>query len=244
MSVGGPNPATAGASLGTILGVWAHPDDETYLCGGLMARARAAGDRVVCVTATRGELGSPDEERWPSGERLASVRTAEMETALAVLGVEEHHWLDYPDGGCLDVDQGEAIARVAAIMAEVRPDTVLTFGPDGMTGHPDHRAACRWATEAFAAVGRPGAVLGYATNTPEWLDRFRAPLDQFNVFMGSEPPCTPRGELLIHQRLTGALLETKLRAIRSMTSQVEPLVAGLGEELFREGMVEESFRAP
>ncbi|MGH3589327.1 MAG: PIG-L deacetylase family protein, partial [Pseudonocardia sp.] len=50
---------TADNPLGTILGVWAHPDDETYLCGGLMARAARSGDRVVCVTATRGEQGSP-----------------------------------------------------------------------------------------------------------------------------------------------------------------------------------------
>lgn len=124
---------------GTVLGIWAHPDDETYLCGGLMARAARAGDRVVCVTATRGELGSPDEARWPSGSALAEVRTAEMEAALEILGVHEHQWLDYPDGGCADVDQEEAVRRVAEIIEQVRPDTVLTFGPDGMTGHPDHQ---------------------------------------------------------------------------------------------------------
>lgn len=228
---------------GTILGVWAHPDDETYLCGGLMARAARAGGRVVCITATRGELGSPDERRWPSGPRLAAVRTAEMEAALAILGVTEHHWLDYPDGGCAEVDQQEAVRRVTAVLAEVRPDTVLTFGPDGMTGHPDHRAACRWASAAFDAAAPAGAVLGYATKTPQWLDRFREPLDRFNVFMDTDPPSTPRPELLIGETLHGDLLETKLRAIRAMTSQVEPLIAGLGEEFFREGMVEESFRS-
>ncbi len=184
-------------SLGTIFGVWAHPDDETYLCAGVMARAVQAGDRVVCVTATRGELGSPDEERWPSGPPLAAVRTAEMEAALAHLGVTEHHWLDYPDGGCAAVDQDEAVRRVTELMAEVQPDTVLTFGPDGMTGHEDHKAVCRWATEAFARVGRPGAQLLYATNTPEWLARFRARLDEQNVFMGAEPPSTPADELVI-----------------------------------------------
>ncbi len=230
--------------LGTIFGVWAHPDDETYLCGGLMARAVAAGDRVVLVTATRGEQGSPDEARWPSGAPLAAVRTAEMAAALARLGVTEHHWLDYPDGGCAAVDQDEAVRRVTALMAEVRPDTVLTFGPDGMTGHDDHKAVCRWATEAFAQVGKPGAVLAYATKTPEWLDRFKAPLDEFNVFMGSEPPCTPVDQLLIGITLEGDLLATKLDSIRAMTSQVEPLVQGMGEDFFREGMAEESFRAP
>jgi len=231
-------------SLGTILGVWAHPDDETWLSAGLMARAAAAGDRVVCITATRGELGSPDEQRWPSGPPLAAVRTAEMETALAMLGVTEHHWLDYPDGGCADVDQDEAVRRVTAVMADVRPDTVLTFGPDGMTGHDDHKAACRWATAAFEAVAKPGAVLGYATNSPEWLAEFREPLDRFNVFMGAEPPCTPRDEQLVAVLLEGDLLETKLTAIRSMTSQIEPLIAGLGEDFFRLGLIEESFRRP
>ncbi len=231
-------------SLGTVLGVWAHPDDETYLCGGLMARAVRAGDRVVCVTATRGELGSPDEARWPSGEPLAAVRTAEMERALKRLGVTEHHWLDYPDGGCAHVDPDEAVRRVTALMAAVQPDTVLTFGPDGMTGHDDHKAACRWATEAFERVGKPGAVLAYATKTHDWVERFREPLDRFNVFMGVEPPVTPVEDLLAHLRLEGDLLETKLDAIRLMTSQVEPLIAGLGEEFFRDGMVEEAFRAP
>jgi LmbE family N-acetylglucosaminyl deacetylase len=231
-------------ALGTILGVWAHPDDETYLCGGLMARAARAGARVVCITATRGELGSPDEQRWPPGPPLAAVRTREMEAALAVLGVREHHWLDYPDGGCADVDQDAAIDRVAAVMADVRPDTVLTFGPDGMTGHDDHKAASAWATAAFERVAANGARLAYATNTPDWLARFRAALDEFNVFMGAEPPCTPVEELAIHARFDGELLETKLRAIQAMTSQVEALVTGMGEEFFREGMVEEAFRHP
>jgi LmbE family N-acetylglucosaminyl deacetylase len=231
--------------LGTILGVWAHPDDETYLSAGLMARAVRSGDRVVLVTATRGELGSPDEDRWPSGAPLAAVRTAEMETALAHLGISEHHWLDYPDGGCADVDPDEALARVTELMAEVQPDTVLTFGPDGMTGHDDHRAACRWATEAFARVGKPGAVLAYATHTPDWVERFEPALESVGAYMDdTRTPVTPVEELAYAVQLEGDLLETKLRAIRSMTSQIEPLVAALGESFFREGMVEEAFRLP
>src|SRR5687767_15747549 len=47
--------ASVVAGLGTVLGIWAHPDDEAYLSGGLMAMARDHGSRVVCVTATRGE---------------------------------------------------------------------------------------------------------------------------------------------------------------------------------------------
>ncbi len=229
--------------LGTILGIWAHPDDETYLCGGLMARAALAGDRVVCITATRGELGSPDEARWPSGAPLAAVRTRELESALAELGVTEHHWLDYPDGGCMSVDQDDAVRRVSEVMAEVRPDTVLTFGPEGMTGHDDHKCASNWATEARRKVA-PDAVLGYATKTPEWLARFRARLDEQNVFMGSEPPMTPADECLILEDFRGELLDVKLHAMLAMTSQIEPLIAALGQDFFRQGMSEEAFRRP
>jgi len=230
--------------LGTILGVWAHPDDESYLCAGLMARATRAGDRVVCITATRGELGSPDEERWPPGPPLAAVRTAEMEAALSVLGITEHHWLDYPDGGCADVDQDEAVRRVAAVMAEVQPDTVLTFGPDGMTGHEDHKAACRWATAAFEQVAEPGAVLAYSTKTADWNASYVASLDERNVFMGFTPPVTPVDECVVHEELTGDLLDAKLRALMSMPSQVMPLIDAVGLDTYREAMALEAFRRP
>jgi LmbE family N-acetylglucosaminyl deacetylase len=82
-------------NLGTILGVWAHPDDEAFLSSGLMADAVRKGDRVVSVTATRGELGSWDEERWPS-ESMGEVREAELEESLAILGVTETRMADAP----------------------------------------------------------------------------------------------------------------------------------------------------
>ena len=92
------------AELGTILGIWAHPDDEAYLSGGLMALARDNGQRVVCVTATRGERGTPDPVAWPP-DRLAAERTQELAQCLSVLGVHEHHWLDYRDGECAGADR-------------------------------------------------------------------------------------------------------------------------------------------
>jgi LmbE family N-acetylglucosaminyl deacetylase len=227
------------SGLGTILGIWAHPDDETYLCGGLMARAVAAGDRVVCVTATRGELGSTDEDRWPPGAPLAAVRTQELEQALSLLGVTEHHWLDYPDGGCAGVDDAEAIGRLRAIVDDVRPDTVLTFGPDGMTGHDDHIAASRWAV---AAAAGSSAQVHFATNTPEWLATFREPLDSVGAWMDAEPPCTPREELSIHLQLDGELLEAKYAAITAQVSQIGPMLQAFTPAFLRSGLAEESFR--
>src|SRR5919204_6229381 len=136
-------------SLGTILGLWAHPDDETYLSAGLMAQAVRDGRRVVCVTATRGEQGSFDEARWPTAS-MGKVREAELLRSLDILGVSEHHFLDYYDGTCAGVDEVEATGKLRAIMEEVEPDSVLTFGPEGMTDHPDHKAVCAWTSATFA----------------------------------------------------------------------------------------------
>src|SRR3954454_8062763 len=211
--------------LGTVLSVWAHPDDETYLCGGLMSDAVRRGNRVVCVTATRGELGSPDEERWPPGALLAEVRTKELMEALAELGVVEHVWLDYPDGGCSDADAVEAIGRLRAIVADVAPDTVLTFGPDGITGHDDHITVGRWATEAARGFD---ARVHFATYTDHWLAQYRARLDEVGVFMGFEPVATPDDKLSISITLEGDLLDAKVNAIKKQVSQVAPLIDHLG----------------
>src|SRR4051812_25700340 len=106
--------------LGTILGVWAHPDDEAYLSAGIMAAAVDAGQRVVCITATRGEAGSLDHERWPP-ETLAETREKELDACLQLLGVTEHTWLGFPDGGCGDVSLDDGVAPIAAAIQEVRP---------------------------------------------------------------------------------------------------------------------------
>src|SRR5690606_23651019 len=137
------------ASLGTVVGVWAHPDDESYLAGGLMAALVDAGCRVVSLTATLGEQGIPGVP----GAHAARRRRDELAAALEILGVRESHVLDIPDGACPDADEEVAVARIAALVAAVDPDTVLTFGPDGMTGHPDHRTVSRWAGRARAAAG-------------------------------------------------------------------------------------------
>jgi LmbE family N-acetylglucosaminyl deacetylase len=225
--------------LGTILSVWAHPDDEGYCCAGLMSIAVHRGQRVACVTATRGELGSTDPSRWPNGAELAAVRTGELAASLAVLGVTEHYWLDYPDGGCAEVDQDEAIARLREIIGHVQPDTVLTFGPDGGTYHPDHMAVSRWVSAA--AAGTKARVL-QTTVTPEWqaeADRF---LPRELVMMADQKPVNiPAAECALYLNLDGELLDLKLRAMQCQESQIRPLVALAGLDRYRAMLAEEAF---
>lgn len=226
--------------LGSVLGVWAHPDDETYLSAGLMAQAVRDGDRVVCITATRGEGGSMDEERWPS-DTMAEVREAELMRCLGILGVREHIWLDLPD---VDMDTPlpeSGYERVLAVMTELQPRTVLTFGPDGMTGHHAHMSASAWATRAFQASAPAGASLYYATNTQEWADEFVPIYNRFDVFRPGTPPVTPRDQLGIDFPLPPDILELKLQAIEAHESQVGGMVEAFGEDIFRRAMKDEYY---
>jgi LmbE family N-acetylglucosaminyl deacetylase len=225
--------------LGTVLSIWAHPDDEAYLCGGIMAMAAAAGSRVVCVTASRGELGVTDPTRWPP-EQLASIREAELAECLRILGVPEHRWLDYPDGGCAAVDLNTAAERIAKILREMAPDTILTFSPDGQTGHPDHIAVHRWTVEAVRRTGI--GTLHVVANTQEWLDDHLAQWIELGAIVG-DPPVAWTGPLSIDVELTGQWLDRKYAALAAQASQTEALRAAVGEERYREVIRIERFAA-
>lgn len=136
---------------GTLLLVHAHPDDEAISTGGVMARAHDQGRRVVLVTATRGERGEiHNVDEASTRPRLAEVRTEELRRAGEILGVDRQEFLGYVDSGMAGTDGNadpasfhrapllEAAGRLAAILREERPEVVVTYGADGIYGHPDH----------------------------------------------------------------------------------------------------------
>jgi LmbE family N-acetylglucosaminyl deacetylase len=227
--------------LGTILGVWAHPDDESYLMAGIMAGAVRNGQRVACATATRGEEGSQDHERWPPG-RIAEIREAELDESLKILGVTEHHWLNYRDGACHTVLPSEGVGKVASIIDSVRPDTVLTFGLDGHTGHPDHIAVAEWTTGAFELAGRPRAELHYVTVSTQWAERFLAKLQPYEVFAPPTPTVSPEEELDIDFHLPEPLLDLKIKALDAQVSQTQFLRSVFGDKFWRDILSREMFR--
>jgi LmbE family N-acetylglucosaminyl deacetylase len=234
-------PDTTG-DLGSILGVWAHPDDEAYLSAGLMARAVDAGRRVVCVTATAGEAGFPDDDRRSEEARMA-VRRAEMAASLAEIGVREHHWLGYRDGGCADISDVEAVEAICEIAAGAQPDTLLTFGPAGMTGHSDHVAVCRWSTLACQRLSSPPRLL-YATKSPEWTQQFFRQAAPSDIMMVDDmtPEAVPTSDMAVWLDCDDDLLDRKVRALRAQQSQIEPLISSYGMEWFRYFAKDEYFR--
>lgn len=225
-------PSMAVDDLGTVLMVWAHPDDETYLAGGLSALLTDAGHRVVCVTATRGEAGGDHGD-------LAALRTSELEAALEVLGVTEHHWLDHADGGCAGVDAAMAVGRVRDLVEDIRPDTVITFGPDGFTGHPDHVAVGRWTGSALEGSG---TRLLHAVRREKPVD---AQLDgEFGVFELGLPRTLPDHRIPLLLELDAPTLDRKVRALLAQESQTAGLVRAVGLDRFRAWVASEAFAPP
>jgi LmbE family N-acetylglucosaminyl deacetylase len=168
----------------------AHPDDDAYGISSLVALH--SGDprfRFVLVHATDGEGGSIAEGSNATRETLGAVRREEDRRAWVALGrvPDRHEWFGYPDGGLAEVDFDELKARIAVILAEERPDVVVTFGPDGITGHPDHIAISRATTEAFHEVARdegPGfRRLVYGVIRQSMIDRW----NEERVSEGLEP---------------------------------------------------------
>lgn len=227
------------SELGTILGIWAHPDDEAYLSGGLMALAADAGSRVVCVTATRGEQGTADPLTWPP-DRLAAERTHELARSLAILGVAEHHWLDLPDGGCAELDPAGPVARLAGLIDAVRPDTVVTFGPDGLTGHDDHRAVGAWASAA-RSLAAPCARLLHPRLSVERAEAWGHVWRPLGIYPAGLPLCTPIAELTVHLEFDEQTAARKAAALAAQTTQTSALIQHLGLATFTGWVGAESF---
>ena len=142
-----------------LMCVLAHPDDESLGNGGILAKYAAEGIETSLVTATRGERGwFGSQEEFPGLEALGKIREAELYAAAEVLGLCSVDFLDYIDG---DLDQAppqEAIAKIVGHLRLLKPQVVLTFGPDGSYGHPDHIAISQFTTAATIRAADPTFV--------------------------------------------------------------------------------------
>lgn len=227
--------------LGTILSVWAHPDDETYTCGGLMAVAIENGQTVACVTATRGEAGVQDESRWPA-KHLGRIREAELMAALNELGITNHHWLDYKDGCCCNVSEQEGGDRLVELINQYQPDTILTFGPDGLTGHPDHQTVSCWVD--CATQGKSIAVYHAVEEERSYEDFLREADKQFNIYFNiDKPPVRNLNDCEIGLILGGDIIIKKFNALKAMPSQTEVLLTNTPKEHLKRMLRHECFVA-
>lgn len=154
----------------SLLAVFAHPDDESVACGGLLAWCAERGARVSLLCATHGEHGPGAG----SETALRETRALELRDAARVLGIRDVTLLNYPDGMLPWVDAAQLEADIRAAIRRIHPDVVVTFGEDGFYWHPDHIAIHMRTTAAVAALGREAPVLYYVTMPP---GRMRAVVD-------------------------------------------------------------------
>jgi LmbE family N-acetylglucosaminyl deacetylase len=131
-----------------LLGVFAHPDDETLCAGGTLAKYASAGAEVCVVSFTRGGAGQIRDAAVATRASLPAVRERELDAAGKELGLAQVRCLDHPDGGVSEVDASTLLEQAAELIDEFDPDVVVTFGPDGFSGHPDHVAVGAAVTAA------------------------------------------------------------------------------------------------
>jgi len=149
----------------TLLALFAHPDDESFGCGGALARLADEGHRVVLVCATRGELGEISDPALATPENLGEVREQELRNAADALGISEVIFLDYRDSGMAGTEGNNdsrafsaqppdvVVRQLVGIIRRERPGAILTFEPNGGYGHPDHIAMHHNAMAAVSAAG-------------------------------------------------------------------------------------------
>ena len=140
-----------------LMCILAHPDDESLGMGGTLARYAREGVETYLITATRGERGRfGDATVRPPLQVVGETREAELRAAARELGIRDIHLLDYIDGDLDRADPKEAQGKIARYLRSIKPHVVVTFGPDGAYGHPDHIAISQLSAAAINIAADPG----------------------------------------------------------------------------------------
>ncbi len=127
-----------------LLCIFAHPDDESFGPGGFIAKKIKEGVEVHLLCATRGQAGNNG-----TGRKTAEVRSEELQQAAKFLGIKEVTFLDFEDGCICNSDIARLMAIIKKKVEEFRPDALLTFHLNGVSGHVDHMAVSSAVTKVF-----------------------------------------------------------------------------------------------
>jgi mycothiol S-conjugate amidase len=150
-----------------MLVFFAHPDDEVFSCGGVMALNRQRGIHATLVCATKGEAGEISSPELADASSLGQVREQELVEAAQHMGIDALHFLGYRDSGMagtpenlhpaayMNAPDSAVVPRLVRFIREIRPQVIITFDPTGGYGHPDHIAIHRHAVAAFHAAADP-----------------------------------------------------------------------------------------
>lgn len=216
----------SGSARLDLLAVFAHPDDEVLCAAGTLALCARAGGRVALVCATRGELGPIADPALATHEDLPVVRERELRASCTELGVEDVTLLGLPDAG-IDwaAEDAGTLERLTDLIRGRKPRVIVTFGPDGLYGHPDHVAIGELTEQARRAAGSD-ARLFYAVITGAAVAALQRAASLAGVpssLWGLGPEHFSVGEAAISTRVdVTPVLDRKLAALRCHRTQLEP----------------------
>jgi len=214
-----------------LMVVMPHPDDECFGCASTIARYSAEGATISLVTMTRGGAGLWNGRAAGDLRALTDVRALELRDAALELGVDFLEIFDYPDGALEKVEEVEAVRTrflgdIVRVLRSHRPQVVVTFGPEGAYGHPDHKVVSRMTVQACALSGDPAAyeiealALGIAPwSATKLYFQTATTMAVESLKLPPQPPITTRV-------LIKGFEEAKLRAFahhRTQTQEWEPL---------------------
>jgi LmbE family N-acetylglucosaminyl deacetylase len=241
--------------VGTIVSFHAHPDDESIGSAGTLARAAAAGHRVVLVFATRGELGEPVPGVLAPGEQLAMRRSAECYASAAAIGAKRVEFLGYTDSGMMgepsnaapfcfwQADVEHAARLLSVILDEEEPDILTTYDDNGGYGHPDHIQVHRVGKRAAELSVVP--VVAQGTINRDWMVRgMRGMAESGGIPSDWTPPDfdqptfgKPESEIT-HRVDAVDFVDQKRAAMRAHASQMSPehVLIAMPDALFAMGM--------
>ncbi len=212
-----------------IVFLFAHPDDETFGCGGTIALYARKGVRCTVVSATKGEAGKVLDSQIPSGADVGSVRQRELECACQVLGARPPLFMGYVDGTLASLDQREAAHRTLSLLSALEPDVIVSFDQWGVYGHKDHLAVHRWVQWAWENWSGPRPRLFYNSPPRSFMQRMRElrakgnrPLDLSDVSdLPPEEYGTPDSLITTRIDISG-VMQVKRQAILCHRTQVDP----------------------
>jgi LmbE family N-acetylglucosaminyl deacetylase len=233
---------------GGVLGVFAHPDDESLLAGGVLTACAAAGRRVAIVSMTRGERGPTELPELVGRKALGEARATELLAAAGALGASSAECLEYPDGELAGADEEQVGRALARLLEREQPELVISFSAEGLYWHPDHLAVSHFLNTALELLAPAAPEWIYGATWPEghagrlvsaararglpadlWgiePDAFGAPADSITTSLDVRP-----------------FLSAKLAALRAYASQIGPshLLSSLPRDLAEEFLGREYF---
>lgn len=196
----------------TVLGIFAHPDDESFFTGGTLAVFAKENNNVYTICVTNGEKGENSSNKKGG---LAEIRRGELLESAQILGVKKVYFLNYDDGSLSNNLYHEIAEKIKSIVDELKPEILLTFEPRGISGHIDHMAVSMITSFVFEKSDYMRELWYFCHS-----DKIRETLDSYYIYW---PPGYSDSEISKTVDIE-SVFETKVKSMVAHNSQMHDVM--------------------